>query len=90
MIDPLTGQEESRGAWHARYALPRATVVALAGLLGILVGEQIPSLAKRLIHREPVIVDWAKAECLPRMFGQLPTKVAAKLPSSRMRLEHVC
>jgi len=51
MIDPLTGQEDSRGAWHARHALPRATVVALAGLLGILVGEQNP-LASKAAHRQ--------------------------------------
>ena len=41
---------------------PAPPVIALVGLLGILVGEQIVPIAKRLLSREPVT------------FGELPGK----------------
>jgi XapX domain-containing protein len=43
---------------------PAPPVVALIGLLGILVGEQIVPVAKRLLSGEPVTVSWTRAQCV--------------------------
>ncbi len=48
---------------------PAPPMIALLGLLGILVGEQLVPLAKRIINGEPVTVSWLKSECAPRMMG---------------------
>lgn len=52
---------------------PAPPVIALLGLLGMLVGEQVVPLAKRLIAGDPVTVGWMKQECVPHVFGELPT-----------------
>jgi xanthosine utilization system XapX-like protein len=46
-------------------------VVALVGLLGILVGEQLPPLVRSLWQKEPVIHSWID-QVKPHMFGHLP------------------
>jgi XapX domain-containing protein len=51
---------------------PAPPVIALVGLLGILIGEQIVPLAKRLLAGQPVSVSEVKAECSQQMFGRLP------------------
>ena len=51
---------------------PAPPVIALVGLLGILMGEQLVPLAKRLPSSEPVTAAWAKQQCMSHMFGQLP------------------
>jgi XapX domain-containing protein len=53
---------------------PAPPVVALLGLLGILLGEQMVPIAKRLIAGEPVTVSWLKSDCGPHLFGTLPGK----------------
>ena len=55
---------------------PAPPVIALVGLLGILIGEQVVPLAKRLVSNEPVSTTWAREQCLPHIFGQLPGKTA--------------
>jgi XapX domain-containing protein len=55
---------------------PAPPVIALVGLLGILVGEQVVPLAKRLVSSEPVSAAWAREQCVPHIFGQLPGKIA--------------
>lgn len=50
---------------------PAPPVIALIGLLGILVGEQIVPLAKHLWSREPTAVSWLH-QVKPHMFGHLP------------------
>lgn len=52
---------------------PAPPVIALLGLLGMLAGEQVVPLAKRLISGESVTVGWVKEECVPHVFGELPT-----------------
>lgn len=52
---------------------PAPPVIALLGLLGMLAGEQVVPLAKRLLSGEPVTVGWVKQECVPHVFGELPT-----------------
>lgn len=48
---------------------PAPPVVALVGLLGILIGEQVVPPARRLLAGEPVTVCWFKKECVPRITG---------------------
>jgi XapX domain-containing protein len=50
---------------------PAPPVIALVGLLGILIGEQIPPLVKQLIKAESPAV-WLRDQVQPHMFGQLP------------------
>jgi XapX domain-containing protein len=52
---------------------PAPPVIALIGLLGMLAGEQIMPLVKRLSGPEPVTKAWLEKECVPHMFGALPT-----------------
>ena len=50
---------------------PAPPVIALVGLLGILVGEQIIPLAKTLWSKEPAAVSWIH-QIKPHMFGHMP------------------
>jgi len=50
---------------------PAPPVIALVGLLGILVGEQIPPLIKQTLKVEKT-VSWVDDQVKPHMFGQLP------------------
>jgi XapX domain-containing protein len=53
---------------------PAPPVIALIGLLGILAGEQLVPLAKRLVSSQPVSSAWVRDQCVPHIFGQLPGK----------------
>ena len=57
---------------------PAPPVVALIGLLGILIGEQVVPMAKRLLAGEPISVGRLKTDCVPHVFGELPTKSAGR------------
>lgn len=57
---------------------PAPPVIALVGLLGILVGEQVVPLAKRVWSGEPVTLSWFRHECVPHVFGELPAKTPPK------------
>ncbi|TSD89319.1 DUF1427 family protein [Mycobacterium sp. KBS0706] len=50
---------------------PAPPVVALIGLLGMLVGEQLPPILKSLWSQEPTAVSWLH-QVKPHMFGHLP------------------
>jgi XapX domain-containing protein len=50
---------------------PAPPVVALIGLLGMLLGEQIPPLVKGLWLKEPAVHSWL-GQIKPHMFGHLP------------------
>ena len=60
------------GLLHVRSPAP--PVIALVGLLGILAGEQVVPLVKRLISSESVSAAWVREQCVPHVFGQLPGK----------------
>ena len=64
---------------------PAPPVIALVGLLGILVGEQIIPFAKTLINKEPAAVSWLY-QIKPHMFGHLPkgTTPADAKPSEKV------
>jgi XapX domain-containing protein len=55
---------------------PAPPVIALIGLLGILLGEQLVQLAKRRVSSEPVSTAWVREQCVPHIFGQRPGKTA--------------
>lgn len=55
------------GLLHVRSPAP--PVVALLGLLGMLVGEQLVPLAGRLAKGEAITAAWFSGECLPKITG---------------------
>ena len=53
---------------------PAPPVIALVGLLGILAGEQIPPLVKKLWQPTPTQTSWLEHQVKPHMFGELPRR----------------
>lgn len=51
---------------------PAPPVVALVGLLGILLGEQIVPVAKRVWAGHPLTAAVRGADCSQHLFGRLP------------------
>ncbi|MEH2593280.1 XapX domain-containing protein [Bradyrhizobium sp. AZCC 1577] len=58
---------------------PAPPVVALIGLLGILVGEQLPPLVRSLLNKEPAAHAW-RHQVKPHMFGDLPKGARPSAP----------
>jgi XapX domain-containing protein len=58
---------------------PAPPVIALVGLLGILVGEQLPPLLRQWMQPQEKQVSWLDEHVKPHCFGQLP---AAKVKNS--------
>jgi XapX domain-containing protein len=58
------------GALNVRSPAP--PVVALIGLFGILMGEQIPPLIRHIVSKTPASVAWIE-QVRPHMFGHLST-----------------
>ncbi|MCO5730850.1 XapX domain-containing protein [Rhizobium sp. SSA_523] len=50
---------------------PAPPVIALVGLFGILLGEQVIPLARTLLKSEPAALSWLQ-QIKPHMFGHLP------------------
>ncbi|MBB4951961.1 XapX domain-containing protein [Agrobacterium vitis] len=65
---------------------PAPPVIALVGLLGILVGEQVIPLAKSLWAKESAAMSWIH-QIKPHMFGHLP-KGGKKLAVARVADEN--
>ena len=63
---------------------PAPPVVALLGLLGMLVGEQLPPLVRSLLSKEPALQSWHH-QVKPHVFGHLPrgTRPAVVEPSDK-------
>ena len=51
---------------------PAPPVIALLGLLGILVGEQLVPVARHLFSGQPTSVGVLGEICKPHVFGELP------------------
>ncbi|WP_419899527.1 XapX domain-containing protein [Roseomonas sp. USHLN139] len=51
---------------------PAPPVVALVGLLGILVGEQVIPVARHLLQGHGIGLSVRKADCRRHIFGHLP------------------
>ncbi|RUL72464.1 XapX domain-containing protein [Dyella choica] len=66
---------------------PAPPVIALVGLLGILIGEQIPPWFKQVVSRQASTTAWVGQQVKPHVFGQLPCgqlpKKAADAPPQR-------
>jgi XapX domain-containing protein len=55
---------------------PAPPLVALVGLLGILIGEQVVPVGKQLISGSGLAAAWHQAQCAPQIFGLLPGRQA--------------
>jgi len=51
---------------------PAPPVIALIGLLGMLIGEQIPPLVKHVLVRQTTTTTWVDKQVKPHVFGKLP------------------
>ena len=51
---------------------PAPPVIALIGLLGILVGEQLPSFVKQVWASDPPLATWVSDQVKPHAFGAMP------------------
>lgn len=58
---------------------PAPPTIALLGLLGMLAGEQILPLARRMMEGNKLNAAWREAKCSQHMFGRLP---GGKLPDA--------
>lgn len=61
---------------------PAPPLVALIGLLGILIGEQVVPLSKQLISGSGLAAAWRQAKCAPHMFGMLPGRQADEVKAN--------
>lgn len=57
---------------------PAPPLIALAGLLGILIGEQAVPIAKHLVSGHPPAVAWKKAGGAAKVPARLPGDVSSK------------
>lgn len=48
---------------------PAPPVIALVGLLGMLAGEQIVPIVKRMVAGEAITAAWLRSECVARITG---------------------
>lgn len=62
---------------------PAPPVVALIGLLGMLIGEQVVPPVKRMLSGQPVTAAWFRAECMPKITGTPADTSAGKLAAAR-------
>jgi XapX domain-containing protein len=60
---------------------PAPPAIALIGLLGMLIGEQVVPTVKRLVVGEPVTVSWLRTECVSKITGVEPPSMQAKKES---------
>jgi XapX domain-containing protein len=64
---------------------PAPPLVALVGLLGILVGEQVIPVGRQLLAGTSLAAAWRDAKCAPHLFGELPGR-HAKPPADTTQL----
>lgn len=62
---------------------PAPPAIALLGLLGMLIGEQMVPIAKRMIDGQPLSTVWFAKECVPRITGLPPAADAPAEPQSK-------
>ena len=61
---------------------PAPPAIALIGLLGMLVGEQVVPVAKRLIDGAPITKAWFAGDCRPKITG-VPSGANTETDDSR-------
>jgi XapX domain-containing protein len=57
---------------------PAPPLVALVGLLGILVGEQVIPVGRQILAGNGLAAAWRQAQCAPHVFGSLPGRHAGR------------
>ena len=62
---------------------PAPPVIALVGLLGILIGEQLIPLGKQLPSGTALSAAWRQSDCSRHLFGSLPDLQAPETTASR-------
>jgi XapX domain-containing protein len=55
---------------------PAPPLVALVGLLGILIGEQVIPVGRQLLAGTSLAAACHDAKCAPHLFGELPGRLA--------------
>jgi XapX domain-containing protein len=58
---------------------PAPPIVALVGLLGILMGEQIIPVAKEMMVGSHLAAAWRESQAMPHVFGHLPGRHAQEV-----------
>ncbi|WDZ95885.1 DUF1427 family protein [Herbaspirillum sp. WKF16] len=51
---------------------PAPPIIALLGLLGMLIGEQLVPIVRRKLAGEPLTAAWFRRECVPKITGAPP------------------
>ena len=64
---------------------PAPPVIALVGLLGILLGEQLPPLLRQWWQPQAKQVAWIEDHVKPHCFGQLPGRRTGKQAGDQIR-----
>jgi XapX domain-containing protein len=67
---------------------PAPPVVALVGLLGILVGEQIIPVAKHVLAGSHVAAAWRESHGTPHIFGLLPGRHEQATQAKTLEIAH--
>jgi XapX domain-containing protein len=65
---------------------PAPPAVALIGLLGILLGEQMIAVGKQLITGTPLTTAWNRSQCTQHLFGKLPGRQSEQMKTARATL----
>ncbi len=61
---------------------PAPPAIALIGLLGMLIGEQVVPPFKRMLAGEPVTIAWFRGECVPKITGTPPPNADTNVETS--------
>jgi XapX domain-containing protein len=61
---------------------PAPPVVALLGLLGILLGEQIIPVGRQMIAGSSITAAWQQIRCSQHVFGAMPGRHPERSPST--------
>jgi len=61
---------------------PAPPLVALVGLAGILLGEQMIPVAKQMTGGSTLTAAWQQAKCWSHMFGTLPGRETATISTT--------
>ncbi len=67
---------------------PAPPLVALVGLLGMLVGEQVVPVAKQLLGPQPTSLSSIGADCASHILGALPGKGLGAATAETVRPEN--
>ena len=66
---------------------PAPPLVALVGLLGILVGEQIIPVGRQVLTGNAFSTAWRRSDCTQHLFGTLPGRQATEATPTAKILE---